>query len=199
MDPDLPLIQALQNGDDSALNELMNRHREPLFRFAYRVVRDETSARDVVQETFVRAYFNAPKFKPRAAVKTWLYSIALNLSRDHLRRLGKRRGELPLDAEGTRTPSDKALVSEGGEHRFDEFAVLQRAIDELPPKLRDALILFSLEGKTQREAADILGTTPKTVELRVYHAKQKLRDLLQSAGHPDYLLRDPPSSKRSNP
>lgn len=199
MDPDLPLIQALQNGDDSALNELMSRHREPLFRFAYRVVRDETSARDVVQETFVRVYFNAPKFKPRATVKTWLYSIALNLSRDHVRRLGKRRGELPLDAEGTPTPRDKALVSDGGTHRFDEFAVLQRAIDELPPKLRDALILFSLERKTQREAADILGTTPKTVELRVYHAKQKLRDLLKSAGHPDDLLRDQPSSERSKP
>ena len=199
MDPDLPLIHALQNGDDSAMNELMSRHREPLFRFAYRVVRDETSARDVVQETFVRAYFNARKFKPRATVKTWLYTIALNLSRDHVRRVAKRRSDVPLDAAGARHPQDKALVSASDAHAFDEFTVLQRAIDELPAKLREALILFSLEGKSQREAADILGTTPKTLELRVYHAKQKLRDLLKAAGDPVDLLRDRPPSERSKP
>lgn len=199
MDPDLSLIHALQSGDDSALTELMNRHREPLFRFAYRFVRDETGARDVVQETFVRAYFNARKFKPRATVKTWLYSIALNLSRDLVRRLARRRGDVPLDAGGARHPQDNALVFQSGAHAFDEFAVLQTAIDELPSKLREALILFSLEGKSQREAAEILGTTPKTVELRVYHAKQKLRGLLKAAGEPEDLLRDQPSSERSTP
>jgi RNA polymerase sigma-70 factor (ECF subfamily) len=199
VDPDLSLIHALQSGDDSALNELMSRHRESLFRFAYRVVRDETGARDVVQETFVRAYFNARKFKPRATVKTWLYSIALNLGRDHVRRVAKRRGDVPLDAAGTRPPHDKALITDSGADFFDEYTVLQRAIDGLPPKLREALILFSLEGKSQREAADILGTTPKTVELRVYHAKQKLRDLLKAAGEPEDLLRDRPPSERSTP
>jgi RNA polymerase sigma-70 factor (ECF subfamily) len=60
----------------------------------------------------------------------------------------------------------------------DRFGALQRAIDRLPHKLKAALILFSIEGRSQREAADILGTTPKTVETRVYHAKEKLRQLL---------------------
>ena len=64
MDPDLPLIHAIQSGDDSALNELMIRHREPLFHFAFRMVRNDAAARDIVQEAFVRAYFGAAKFKP---------------------------------------------------------------------------------------------------------------------------------------
>ena len=59
---------------------------EPLFRFAFRYLRDETAARDVAQETFVRVYFKAASFKPQSTVKTWLYTIAVNLCRDRLRR-----------------------------------------------------------------------------------------------------------------
>lgn len=196
MDPDLPLIHAIQSGDDSALNELMIRHREPLFHFAFRMVRNDAAARDIVQEAFVRAYFGAVKFKPKATVKTWLYSIALNLTRDHLRRFAKRRGEVSLDAENL--GQGLGLSVNPAETRSEEFALLQRGIDALPTKLREALILFSIDQKSQREAADILGTTSKTVELRVYHAKQKLREWLQTFGNPDELLRDRPPPKRSN-
>lgn len=184
MDPDLSLIEAIQSGDDSALNELIHRHREPLFHFVYRYLRDETAARDVVQETFVRTYFKAKKFEPRATVKTWIYSIAINLCRDQSRRFAKRRREVSLDAPGVnqRPPlelTDPRIAPGEQAGRNDRFAFLQRAIDRLPVLLREALILFSLEGKSQREAADILGITPKTVELRVYHAKSKLRELLR--------------------
>ncbi|HEX2853846.1 MAG TPA: RNA polymerase sigma factor, partial [Opitutaceae bacterium] len=183
VDLDLPLIQALQAGDDSALNELINRHRESLFRFVFRFVRDETVARDVVQETFVRVYFNAKKFEPRSLVKTWLYAIALNLARDQGRKLAKRRREISLNAPGPDDGPALELADDGptpGElaGRRDRFGALQRAIDQLPHKLKAALILFSLEGRSQSEAADILGTTPKTIETRVYHAKEKLRRLL---------------------
>ena len=130
MDPDLPLVQALQAGDDSALNTLIERHREPLFRFVFRLLRDETAARDVVQETFVRVYFKAGRFLPRATAKTWFYAIALNLCRDHSRRLARRRGEVSLDAPATETqpglkpadprpgPSEQAVQSDRGSRPF---------------------------------------------------------------------------------
>lgn len=183
MDPDLPEIQALQAGVDSALNELINRHREPLFHFVFRYLRDETAAKDVVQETFVRVYFKAGKFKPKATVKTWIYTIALNLCRDQGRRFSKRSADISLNAtrpgnqppleiaDGAPSPVD--LVGQG-----DRFASLRHAIDQLPHKLKSALVLFSLEGCSQKEAADLLETTPKTIELRVAHAKQKLRELM---------------------
>lgn len=183
MDPDLPLIEALRAGDDSALNELINRYREPLFQFVFRYLRNETAARDVVQETFVRAYFKAAKFESRSSVKTWLHAIALNLSREQARRLGKHRGEIALDTSSARR-NELTEIADGGPGpndttvQRDRAAILQRAIDRLPSSLRDALILFSLEGKSQKEAAEILHTTPKTVELRVYHAKKKLREWL---------------------
>lgn len=187
MDPDLPLLRAIVAGDDSALNELMARHREPLFHFAFRYAHDETIAREIVQETFVRVYFKAKDFTPRSSVKTWVYAIALNLCRDQNRRRMKQRREVPLDApstDGARTfePTDSAPSPGERAGQQDRFAALQPAIDQLPHKLKAALVLFSLEGRSQREAADILGTTPKTVETRVYHAKEKLRKLLGNPG-----------------
>jgi RNA polymerase sigma factor CnrH len=199
VDPDLPLIQALQAGDDSALGELMSRHREPLFHFVYRLVRDETAARDVVQETFVRVYFGTAKFRPKALVKTWVYAIAVNLGRDHVRRLSKRRSEVSLAeaAESGQNVVDQTPLASDAVRQRDEFALLQRGIDELPQPLREALVIFSLEGKSQREAAEILGTTPKTVELRVYHAKRKLREWFDAVSNePPDFLRDQPASGR---
>jgi RNA polymerase sigma factor (sigma-70 family) len=199
-DPDLPLIQALQLGDDTALNELISHHREPLFHFAFRVLRDESAARDVVQETFVRAYFGAAKFRPRATVKTWLYAIALNLSRDFIRRRMRRCETFSMYATAVLVAGEEAL--DGAPHvndaagKRDEFAVLQQAIERLPQRLREALVVFALEGKSQREAANILGTTPKTVELRVYHAKTKLRQWLKEFEMEEDLLKDRNASER---
>jgi len=186
VDADLPLIEALQDGEESALNELMNRHREPLTRFVYRYVHDENLARDVVQETFVRVYFKAKSFEPRSLVKTWIYAIALNLCRDQRRRLEKRWHEISLNAPGPgeKPPLELADLGPSPDDQAgqrDRFAMLQRAIDQLPHKLKSALILFSLEGRSQNEVAAILGTTSKTVETRVYHAKEKLRRLLDNA------------------
>lgn len=187
MDPDLPLIEALQAGEDSALNELILRHREPLFHFACRFLRDETAARDVAQETFVRVYFKARTYKPQSMVKTWLYAIAANLARDRLRRLAKHRGDVSLDASppGTDSPPHEQPDARPSpaEHtaQSDRFGQLQRAIDQLPEKLKLPLVLCTLEGLSQKEAAEVIGTTPKTVELRIYHAKAKLREILSEA------------------
>jgi RNA polymerase sigma-70 factor (ECF subfamily) len=190
VDPDLPLMQALQRGDDSVLNTLMDRHRESLFYFAYRYLRNETAANDVVQETFVRLYFKVAKFKPSATVKTWLYTIALNLCRDQIRRSHTWREARTLDAasgetiDATAKLRDPNAAPDIAAEKRDHYRLLQQAIDQLSPALREAIILFSLEGKSQKEAADILGTSPKTVELRIYHAKQKLKTLLENLFKP---------------
>ncbi|ACB77674.1 RNA polymerase sigma factor [Opitutus terrae] len=185
MDPDLPLIEALQAGDDSALNELINRHREPLHRFVFRYLRDETAAGDVVQETFVRVYFKAGKFAPKSSVKTWIYTIGLNLCRDYGRRLGRRRADVSLDApahdDGPRFEvADSAPAPSVRAADADRFSRLQAAIDRLPRKLKEALVLFALEGRSQNEIAEFLRISPKAVETRVYHAKAKLRAALGS-------------------
>ena len=190
MDPDLPLIEALQAGDDSALNELIDRHREPLHRFVFRYLRNEAACADVVQETFVRVYFKAGKFQPKSSVKTWIYAVALNLCRDQFRRLARHRGDVSMDApvrsDASRVEvADRSPLPSARAAESDRFAQLQRAIDALPEKLREAIILFSLEQRSQHEVADILRITPKAVETRVYHAKARLRAALESEMCPD--------------
>jgi RNA polymerase sigma-70 factor (ECF subfamily) len=184
VDADLPVMLALQAGEESALNELIARHRDALHHFVYRYVQNETVAADVVQETFVRVYFKAQKYRPPTLVKTWIYAIAVNLCRDHFRRTFRRRGDVPINGGSESVTQPSVDPADAGPSpstlagQSEEFAALKNAIDELPHALKTALILFTLEGHSQKEAAEILGTTPKTVELRVYRAKDRLKKAL---------------------
>lgn len=83
--PDGELMLALQNGRDVALDQLMKRHKQPLFYFVTRYTRDEDVSYDIVQEAFFRVYDRAETYNPSYRFKTWLYQIALNLCRDYTR------------------------------------------------------------------------------------------------------------------
>ncbi|MBA3849693.1 MAG: RNA polymerase subunit sigma-24 [Opitutus sp.] len=177
-DPDLELVLALQAGDDSALRALMDRHREPVFRFLFRYTRSETTARDLAQETFVRAYFKIARFEPRARFGTWLHRIALNLVRDHSRSRHARRELLraPLEAAADHPP---ASATDDPRHRLERLDRLQRvqaAIDALPKDLKGALLLTVFEGMSHEEAAAVLDTTAKAIETRIYRARNLLRE-----------------------
>lgn len=183
-DPDWPLVHALQAGDENALVELIHKYEQPLFRFIYRYVLDEQTARDLTQETFVRLYFNAAKFKQQAKFSTWLHTIAANLCRDYSRskQYRKSRATISLDApeqDEARAPSTsrdpaQALVA------AEQMGRLQAAIAELPHKLKSALILFALEDRSQAECAGLLGVSAKTIETRVYRARKILQEKLTS-------------------
>ena len=180
-DADLPLVRALQSGDDGALNELIRKYQEPLFGFICRYTGDEETARDILQETFVRLYFSVRRFKPRAKFATWLYSIALNLCRDHARSKQRKQsyptesldiGDLHRKVPSTdQSPDVDAALRE-------QLAMLQKAIEELPHDLRTALLLCTVEGHSQQECAELLGISSKAVEARVYRARKILENKL---------------------
>jgi RNA polymerase sigma factor (sigma-70 family) len=183
-DPDLALWKELQQGDTSALDELMDRHKEGLFRFIYRYVQNEEDARDLLQETFVRVYFKRHQFQPRAKVSTWLFRIALNLCRDHARsRAGKesRRTEsLFTPTEGSEERQWEVPSKSAGPDEIlagkEDMVRLQMAIAELPHDLKTALVLTVLEDRSHKECAEILGTTVKAVETRVARARRFLEE-----------------------
>src|SRR5271166_2965226 len=124
-DPDLALVQALKVGDDQALNALMGRHREGLFRFVLRLVHNEADALELSMETFVRAYFNIEKFRPAAKFATWLYHIALNLCRDHLRSRAYRNSLQTVSFDGPpqedRDPSLLVVTESGPDQKTDRL------------------------------------------------------------------------------
>jgi RNA polymerase sigma-70 factor (ECF subfamily) len=178
-DEDLPLVRALQAGDDSTLNELMARHKTALFHFVYRYVRNEADAAELTQETFVRGYFNIHSFVPKARFITWLYAIATNLCRDHVRSRHHRDANRTFSLSSGEDHKPVDLPSQGPgpdeiAERDERMKAVEAAIDRLPHDLKTALILTAIEGLSHLEAAERLGTTPKTIETRIYRARKRL-------------------------
>ena len=179
-DLDLPLVQALQAGDESALNKLIRKYEEPLFWFIWRYTGDEETARDLLQETFVRLYFGIRRFKPHAKFATWLYSIAMNLCRDYARSKQRRQSCVTesLDAVDLhREVADRGADANVESH--ERLEALEKAIKKLPHDLRTALLLFAVEGRSQQECAELLGVSAKAVEARVYRARKRLENTLR--------------------
>jgi RNA polymerase sigma-70 factor (ECF subfamily) len=188
-DPDLPLWQDLQGGNDSALETLMDRHKESLFRFIYRYVQSEEDARDLLQETFVRAYFKRHQFQPRARILAWLFRIALNLCRDHARsRAGKQERRTDSlfistenDGERIRDIPSAAIGPDRMLENKEQSAMIEAAIQELPHDLKAAFVLTVLEDHSHKSCAELLGTTPKAIESRVARARKFLEGKFRGA------------------
>lgn len=176
----------LQTGHEAALNALMDRHAGALFGFLCRFVRDEDAANDLAQESFVRVYQNRATFKPGMRFSSWLFTIAGNLARNHLRSRA-RRPEVSLEsgsvsADGRDSAEDRfsetGLAPDEQSLHAERAAEVRHAVSQLPDDLREAIVLCELEDRTVAEAAAILETTVKAVESRLYRARQMLRQRL---------------------
>lgn len=188
-DPDRELMLSLRAGNDLALNRLMERWEEPLRRFVFRYLADETESLEVAQETFVRVYLNRGRYQPSARFSTWLFTIALNLCRnrarwkrrhpteslDALDPVGEIGAGLPRERADLRTLSPARLLADS-----ERAAAVRDAIQALPEDLKEAVLLFEFEDKSYAEVAAVVGATPKAVENRLYRARQLLRKSLSS-------------------
>lgn len=180
---DEQLVARTQAGDVAAFNDLVTRWEEPLYRFVYRYLGDPEDARDICQEAFVRAYTNLEGFRGQAKFSSWLYQIALNLSRSEFRKRGSRP-TVSLDEEETAGHLRLVQHDVAGP---DEWAIngqrariLQEALAALPEKQRTVVILKEYHGLRFREIAEILNTPESTVKSRLYHG---LETLARSLGH----------------
>lgn len=171
-------------GEDAALNDLMERHAGPVLGFLHRMLADEDAARDLAQETFVRVYQHRGRFRTGANFSTWLYTIAANLARNHLRwRRHRQHGSLDAPARDGSTPLSEKLPGDelppgGALEAAERAAAVRTAVNGLPHELRESLVLAEWEEKTVLETAAILNLTPKAVETRLYRARKLLREKL---------------------
>lgn len=179
-DDDILLMQRLASGEDLALNALMSRWRERVAAFLLRMVGDHATALDLTQESFVRLYTSRHSYRPTAAFSTYLFHIAANLARSHARWKG-RHPTVPLtDEEGTMVyePADPRLAPDEAADLRDKTALVHQAIAALPTELREALLLFTVEDMSHAEVATALGCSPKAVEVRIYRARQMLKETI---------------------
>ena len=173
------------NGDADSFNQLVLRWERPIYALAYRTIGREEDARDIVQETFLRAFRALPGFKGQAKFSSWLYRIALNLCRDWIRR--QRRApvsQLPEDMDAIELASEKGPVEsiEDLVARRELSAIVEEAMSELSEEQRTAIILKEYHGMTFQEIADMQGCPLSTVKTRLYQGLSLLRRRLEQQG-----------------
>lgn len=185
---DEELVARSIGGDADSFNQLVVRWERPIFALAYRTIGREEDARDVCQETFLRAFRALPRFRGQAKFSSWLYQIALNLCRDWIRR--ERRVALVQPAEDTDL-RDLAAATEPSESIEDLVArqeltrLVERAMAHLPEEQRTAIILKEYHGLTFQEIADLVGCPLSTIKTRLYQGLSVLRrELASGAGRP---------------
>jgi RNA polymerase sigma-70 factor (ECF subfamily) len=183
-------LSALQQGDTTALNRLIARWQTPLINFAYRYVQNSADAHDLVANVFVRFYQQRHRFRPETNVSAWLFTTLTNLCHNH-HRWKRRHPTVPLDPmTDADDPSSTAapfseLASElpgpASSAAHDELLnAVRAAVAELPHDLKVTMLLHHYENLSYREIAEITHCSERGVETRLYRARQRVRQLLES-------------------
>jgi RNA polymerase sigma factor (sigma-70 family) len=173
-DVDRVAMERLANGEDLALNELMERWRNRLVGYLFRFTGNEAAALDLAEETFVQLYLTRSKYQSSRAFPAWLFGIATNLARNHLR-WHHRHPTLPIEEAPDIASGEDPAENVRGRERA---AAVRTAIDSLPSDLREALLLSEYEGLAHAEIAAITGGSTKAVERRLSRARELLRNRL---------------------
>lgn len=176
--PDEGWALLAQAGDPRAFDRLVGRYKEPLYRFIRRYVGNQTDAQDVLQESFIAAWVGLARYDAARPFAPWLRTIALNKCRDWGRRQAVRRLFLGRWAVEIAVMTDDCADSPDSESTPTEEMLrrLDQAIARLPASLKEPLLLTTTLGMSHEEAAAILEITAKSVEMRLYRARGRLRE-----------------------
>jgi len=176
---DRALVQRALAGELDAFNELVLHYQDYLFAICVRVVNDREAANDAVQEAFFSAYRNLARFRGDS-FRSWLTRIALNAATDVLR-LRKRRPADPYpewEDEAWQPPADEDDAPERQAMRRNAAELLRRALAQVTPDQRAAIVLYDVEGYDYQEIADMTGVSLGTVKSRIHRGRLALRGLL---------------------
>ena len=173
---DEQLMAAYVGGERAAFGELFARYGPRLVRLFSRDLGGRDEVHDLVQQTFLQLHRARRDFRVDAKLRPWLFTIALNLKRQHFRRLG-RRGEASLEDTNAAEP----VAPRGNPEADVRDAQLRRALDRLPEAQREVIVLHWFEGLSFREIADAVGAGVSAVKVRAHRGYGRLRDLMADA------------------
>lgn len=173
---DEALMTAYVAGDRAAFSELFCRYAPRLSRLLSRDLGGRDEVNDLVQQTFLQMHRARNDFRVGARLRPWLFTIALNLKRQHFRRLGRRQ-ESSLDVDGAAEP----VASQGDPEADIRDAQLRRAVDQLPASQREVIVLHWFEGLSFREIAEAVGAGLSAVKVRAHRGYTALRQLMADA------------------
>jgi RNA polymerase sigma-70 factor, ECF subfamily len=199
---DAELVGRARARDEAAIRAIMQSNNRRLYRLARGILRNDSEAEDVVQETYVRAFTHLESFRGDSSLATWLARIAMN---EALGRLRRRRPSVDLDtlapgvieAQIIQFPLSGASVDPEKTMAQREIQrVVEHAIDELPEAFRIVFVTRVLEGMNVEETAEILKLKPQTVKTRLHRARTMLRDHVEKKIGPVVMEAFPFAGKR---
>ena len=182
-DEEQVIAQALA-GDQRAYVTLVDRHQAAIFHIINRIVHNDEAARDLVQETFMKAFASLATYRSEYRFSTWLYKIAANSSIDYLRkkRIQALSLDHPLETEDGRMEVEVADVRYDPEAEFmrkQQRSSIGEAIESLPPKYREVINFRHRDDKSYEEIAELLGIPVGTVKARIFRARELLKRKLR--------------------
>jgi RNA polymerase sigma-70 factor, ECF subfamily len=172
------LLESIADGNRTAMHMLYCRHNVRVYRFILRIVRDATTAEDLVSQVFLDVWRTARQFQGRSQVSTWLLSIARFKALTAMR---QRRFE-DIDQEDVRQIPDESDTPETSLDRSDTSAILRACVAKLSPAHREIINLVYYHEKSVEEVGQIIGIPQSTVKTRMFYARKQLADLLKGAG-----------------
>ena len=171
------LIRRVQQGDERAFGQILALYKDKIVNYLFQFTGDYQKAVEIAQETFIRVYFKANKYKPIAPLSSWIYTIASNLAKTECRR-SRKMATVSLEdipnsySSGTyyEDPADPGLVRN-----------LREALNALHPRYRVPVVLKDMEGFSQEEIAKIIKRPVGTVKARISRGREQLRLKLEKA------------------
>ena len=172
------LIRKVQDGDEMAFNEIVSIYKNKIINFLYQLVGDYEKATELAQETFLRVYFKADKYKPIAPLSSWIYTIASNLAKTELKKM-RRYYQVSLD--DVQYKVEQGVISSDNPESSGLEKNVREALNELHPRYRIPVILKDVEGFTQEEIAMILKKPVGTIKARISRGRSYLKRELEGA------------------
>lgn len=174
LEADRRLLGRVADGDQRAFAELSSKHLGAIVTYATRITKNRSDAEDVAQETFLRAWQSAHRYEARSPAIAWLLTIAHNAAIDRLR----KRGAAPVELDDARDPAPDSTKPSELLEKKDELARLEAALDALPDRQRQALLLAHEQGLRPPEVAEVLGVTLEAVESLLSRGRRALKQAL---------------------
>ncbi len=171
------LVRQIQKGDEMAFAEIVKIYKDKIVNFLWKITGDYQKAVELSQETFMRVYFKANKYKPIAPFSSWIYTIASNLAKTEMKKMRKYaavslddvQNNLPMEAYAS-NPTDSGLLSN-----------LKEALNSLHPRYKIPVILKDVEGFSQEEIAQMLKSPLGTIKARISRGRDYLKKELEKA------------------
>ena len=188
--PSVEFIERLKRGEAAAFEMLIAEHSGEIYGLLFRLTENAEEARDLTQETFLRAFQNIDRFRGEADLRTWIYRIAINQARNRWRWWRRRRRDATVSLDASHAYSSQTVgetlveASQNPEQQtlaHEREVALRAALRKLSRSYREAVVLRDIEGFSYEEIAATLGINVGTVKSRLARGRQELRQRLEGS------------------